>query len=52
MSGQAILGCSVIGVVLIVINIMIFWSWKTIDHIAEKKHRYLRQILRERRRER
>jgi hypothetical protein len=49
MSAQAIAGLSVIVVVLALINILMFWCWRSIGHISRMQNKHLRQILKERR---
>jgi hypothetical protein len=48
MSVQAAVGCGLIVIVLAVINVLLIWSWRSIDHIAHTRDRHVRQILKER----
>ncbi len=52
MTATALTGCIIVGAVVIFINVLVFWSSRTIDRIAKNGSQHLRAILRERRGER
>jgi hypothetical protein len=49
MTLQTLIGCIIIGLVLVFINMLVLWSGKSISRVAQKKDQSLRTILKERR---